>query len=591
MIYTAYHGTSHDIEFFDLTHLGENQGQSVFAGIYFTTDFLRAKEYANLSSEKTSKPPKIYVAEIELNNPLKQNQKLFNTYQSFLSFAKEYFPDWFNEEGLPLPVKRGYLEEKFSTYYGQYNFLRYAAESNGLSVIQVEKDLGFDGLIDGPDIVVVDPNSVLSFEEFDEKPSTESALETIADRYIIDSRHGEDYKTMPGNRYKQRMHIRTEGGNRVWYDIDVNRFFNLDEFTLHIPIIGQTDEYIEEIQLKNWLPILKSDIQKDGFSVMAFKKSLTKAMRTLDIKCRCSCPDFKFRFDYWFTVFGDNPGVPETRPAKITNPQNKLGRGCKHLLFVLSNRTWITRIARIFFNYCFNLYKQNKPLFERTIAKKLNITDEMVENRPILRRKPKEPVDQLPQEELPQEEQPAETLEVQQEVEEPVETEEKPAGEAYYSNYYRNARSFDENQQYMIDTAKDLGIDVKDYITPQNSPEQIWEVTKDIQDNIKPSVIKKLSDPDLSLREHQVLREAYEKKVDLFPYIGFDPDILRQLFLGAKKGIPLEKLALKGFNHRQIEQLRVAYELDEKLYEYLKNSDFNYEEMRKTIKQFKENRQ
>jgi len=595
MIITAYHGTSSKIEYFDLNHLGSSQGQSVFAGIYFTTDKNSALDYAQLDSEKTGKPPRVYAAELELKNPLyaSKGQKFFVTRNAFMDFLKNYFPNWFEKDGSLKRIQRDYVNEKFSTYRGQYNLIKFAAEENNIPITEIEEDLGFDSLIDGVDIAITNPNNILSFEEIigpdaEKESATESIADycTIRDRYLIDSRHGQNYKTMPGNRYKRRLRIRTEGGNRVWYDIDVNLFFNKDQFLFHIPVIGETDEYIVEISIENWLPILRSDIKRDGFSVKAFKNSLAKAFRTLNIKLHCTCDDFKYRFSYYFSLFGDNSGRPETRPPDKTNPKNNLGRGCKHINFILANTIWIARIARIFFNYCFNLYTTNKPLFERTIAKKLNITDDMVENRPLERRRQKpQPLPEEPMETQQSiETQPKEVEEVQEE----EEIIEKPAGESYYLNYYRTQKDFDADQQYMIDSAKDVKIDVLPYVTPQNSPEQIWEVTRDIQGHLKPELIKILSNPDLSLQEHQILREAYLKRVDLFPYIGVSPDSLKQLYLGARQGISPKELLIKGKNYRQLEQLRTIYKLDKRLFDKVKNLDLNYEQLKELIKKYKE---
>lgn len=595
--FTAYHGTSYPIEYFNLEHLGEHQGQTIFSGIYFTTSLTEAKDYAILSSERTGNKPRLYVAELELEKPLYANRgsKFFSTKADFMKFVKEFFPDYFDENGELLYYKRGYLEEKYSTYFGQYNLIKFAAKENHMSVAEIQDWLGYDSCIDGTNIVVSNLNCIQSFEEIpfnSTQSSVESlsATEKIADRYLINSRHGADYKTMPGNRYKRRMRIRDKGAARVWYDIDVNKFFNKDEFLCHIPVIGETNEYIEEVEIKNWLPVLRKDIKDNGFSVIAFRKSLTKAMRTLNIKINCNCPDFQFRFAYYRTQDNENSGRPENRPPVITNPNNDEGDGCKHILHIMSNRTWIGRVARILFNYCLNLYKQNKPLFERTIGKKLEITDEMVEGRPIEKKRKKEVPPQEPPQEQPQEE----IIEQETEVVEtpPEETSnEMFAGEAYYGNYYRNNNSFDEDQQFMLEAATSAGVSVLDYATPQNSPEQIGELTSDIQSNLPSKIIEILKNPDLSVREHQVIREAYLKGVDLTPYIGDDPEVLRQLFLGVKQGIPIKTLRAPGRNHRQLEQLRAAYKLDKNLFRKLLKQDLNYEQLKAEIKRWKDEKQ
>lgn len=64
-----------------------------------------------------------------------------------------------------------------------------------------------------------------------------------------------------------------------------------------------------------------------------------------------NCPDFRYRFNYYATRNQINSGAPETRPSKITNPNDTLGSGCKHILLVLNNTSWIIRVARVIINY------------------------------------------------------------------------------------------------------------------------------------------------------------------------------------------------------------------------------------------------
>lgn len=64
-----------------------------------------------------------------------------------------------------------------------------------------------------------------------------------------------------------------------------------------------------------------------------------------------NCDDFRYRFSYQATVNQYNSGTPETRPAKITNPNDTKGAGCKHILLVLSNMDWMMKIASVINNY------------------------------------------------------------------------------------------------------------------------------------------------------------------------------------------------------------------------------------------------
>lgn len=589
-----YHGTSYGIEYWDFTHVGTGEGNSVFPGIYFTPNYQEALEYAKLSSQKTGNPPIVYVAELDLGDSgiLNLNEKYidyFNSIGTFYNFVREYFPNWFGE-GIPDPItkainpeKKGYVEEKYKSRFGQLSLIYYAARENNISAVEIMRDIGWYSCLDGSHVVITDANQILSFEKVEEPKITEdfqkqSSFEAIAERYIVDSKNAKKYRTKPGNRYKRRMMIRQNGGNRVWYDIDVNKFIRNDEFTWHIPVIGETDDYVVGFSLKNWLPVLRHDIKQEGFSVNTFKKSLGRAMRTLELKSECNCDDYKYRIAYWATRKGDKLGDPENRPSNITNPNDDLGRHCKHGLFLISNRIWLERIGRILFNYCYNLWKQNKRLFELTIGKKLEITDDMIENRPI--RKTHKNIQEQPKQE-------DNSADVTDQDNQNFSDSKEPADEAY-NDSYKNNKEFDEDQQMIIDLANDEGVDVSEYITPKNTPDQIWEVTRSIQGNIPENIIILLSNPELSPAEIQVLREAYQKGYNLFKYIGYDADVLKQLLAGAKQGINPEVLVTHGMNARQIEQLRIAYLLDKNLYMKLRQSSLNYEGMRKFISKWRQ---
>lgn len=73
-----------------------------------------------------------------------------------------------------------------------------------------------------------------------------------------------------------------------------------------------------------------------------------------------NCPDFRFRLNFWSTVKDINSGEPENRPAKITNPKNNKGAGCKHILLVLSNNFWLIKVASVINNYIIYMEKNRK---------------------------------------------------------------------------------------------------------------------------------------------------------------------------------------------------------------------------------------
>lgn len=74
-----------------------------------------------------------------------------------------------------------------------------------------------------------------------------------------------------------------------------------------------------------------------------------------------NCEDFFYRFSYWATVKNINSGEPQLIPAKITNPTNNKGPGCKHIMLVLSNTVWLLKVASVINNYIkyMERYRQN----------------------------------------------------------------------------------------------------------------------------------------------------------------------------------------------------------------------------------------
>jgi len=65
----------------------------------------------------------------------------------------------------------------------------------------------------------------------------------------------------------------------------------------------------------------------------------------------CSCPDWKYRQAYYATKQGYNSGQSELRPSNITNPDDKDGAGCKHLMASLGNLDWALKLASSVYNY------------------------------------------------------------------------------------------------------------------------------------------------------------------------------------------------------------------------------------------------
>lgn len=444
MVLIGYHGTYTEIDSWNLENLGKNQGQTIFPGIYFSEYYDKAKEYADLAVSKFGGKARVYIAECEIEKPLdlRNNKKIFNTFRDITEFCKKYFPNWFDSEGNLLGYKIDYLDEKLRTYWGNYSIIKYAAQENGLDLKEVMLDLGFDSAIDYGEFVITSPQQILSFQEVDHQFSKEeedirrlpaeeeigerdnryAAFEETSSGYIGKAKAGRNYKTMPGNRFLRRIRIQTNGGNNIWFDMDMNRLFRKGSFAIKVPVIGETNQYVSTISFENWLPLLKQHISETGFNQLTVKRSLAEMARFHDLKIDCTCPDYRYRLKYHNSMAGNQEGEPELRPSDITNPLNDLGPLCKHLSQVMNAKSaWFDKVSRIIYNYFINLKRSQPLLFDRIIAPKLGL--DQIDGNLGGTKKP-EPVEPETSQENPQETQ--QEVEVEPEEQELTEEPESP---------------------------------------------------------------------------------------------------------------------------------------------------------------------
>lgn len=361
------------------------------------------KLYTDLDQIKNQYPGKtggyFYVLECELEKPIKDRDLLsiFDTYSDAESFYKNHL----GKEELG-PIEERELREKIKNLDGQYELIDNVSRLADLSLIELCRELGFDSIYGPGYFIITDSNQALSFMEVDhnlsedeieerrlpaeeelEEKRPHSVFETTSNQYIQSTKKGPNYKTKPGNRFSQRVYIKMNGGNSTWFDIDMNRLFKADSFAIKIPVVGETDEYVDTISFTDWLDELKNDIAKTGFNQLTIKRSLSHKVRFSNLKIKCTCPDFHYRFSYVTTVRGDIEGDPQTIPSPITNPRDDLGKLCKHLACCLNNKVWLDKESRIIYNYLVNLKRSQPALFNKIVAPKLglDIGEEKKENQ------------------------------------------------------------------------------------------------------------------------------------------------------------------------------------------------------------------
>lgn len=92
-------------------------------------------------------------------------------------------------------------------------------------------------------------------------------------------------------------------------------------------------------------------------------RALLNSFNSDNVYIRCSCPDFQYRHAFWASKNNIIVGDKETRPSDKTNPNNKLGSGCKHIMLVISNTSWIIKLGSVVYNYYNYMEKHYKKMW------------------------------------------------------------------------------------------------------------------------------------------------------------------------------------------------------------------------------------
>jgi hypothetical protein len=202
--------------------------------------------------------------------------------------------------------------------------------------------------------------------------------EATRNQLIAQSRNVGRYKdTSRGmTRMERKKYSKVANAVKNYNAIDMNQLFKQDILQVNIPVVGETDEYTVTIKLEGVVAELQKNIKnnQNKFEFRTIIQALTKVFNTSDVWVKCSCPDFKYRFAHWNII--KNVSVDDSSkdpgPGKgIANPNDDKGRGCKHVLLVLSNGSWMMKVASVINNYCHYLSEKKPEAFLKLVFPKL----------------------------------------------------------------------------------------------------------------------------------------------------------------------------------------------------------------------------
>jgi hypothetical protein len=165
-------------------------------------------------------------------------------------------------------------------------------------------------------------------------------------------------------RFKKKQFYRAKDFNNVNFE----KLFTNDSFVWS----SRVGDYIVTVSFEGAFQNLYYEVSnwsgKNRWKKIDLKlltKCLSKALDTEDLQVDCTCPDFKYRFDFWLSRpdVDAKYGVKQNRPPKVRNVKNNKGFVCKHVLSVLYGKRWVPAAAKAWLNFI----KSNPELAEELI--------------------------------------------------------------------------------------------------------------------------------------------------------------------------------------------------------------------------------
>lgn len=154
-------------------------------------------------------------------------------------------------------------------------------------------------------------------------------------------------------RFKRRVKSKVARNVKNFNSINMNKLFKQDILDIGIQVHGETDDYIVTISFGGFLEILRKNLKSNNnhLDLRIIIRTLMQSFNDENVYIKCTCPDWKFRFAYFANINKITLDPLENRPSNITNPKDTLGSACKHVLLVLSNNSWIIKVASVINNY------------------------------------------------------------------------------------------------------------------------------------------------------------------------------------------------------------------------------------------------
>ena len=184
------------------------------------------------------------------------------------------------------------------------------------------------------------------------------------------SKKGDNYKTDQSkgkNRYQRRLHSRISHSVATYNNLNMNKLFKDNILDVDVHVQGETNDYIVRMSFGGFLDYLHNQLNQNNkqFDTRTISRALITAFNSDQVYIHCNCPDWKYTMAYWATKSNINSVENEQNwnGKWIRNPDNTKGAGCKHTLLVLSNNTWLMKVAAVIKNYVTYMEKYKQKAY------------------------------------------------------------------------------------------------------------------------------------------------------------------------------------------------------------------------------------
>ena len=170
-------------------------------------------------------------------------------------------------------------------------------------------------------------------------------------------------------RYEKRVKSRIGTSVKNFNNINMNSVFKDDILTVGIDVHGETNDYVVTISFGGFLDYLHKQLERTNqeLNLRVIIRALVNAFNGDNVYVRCTCPDWYYRFSYFMSVDDIIYGERQKIPSDITNPNNDLGTGCKHVMLALANHSWLLKVASAINNYIYYMKKHYSKLYQTVI--------------------------------------------------------------------------------------------------------------------------------------------------------------------------------------------------------------------------------